>query len=264
MLAAAAARGRVGVGSAAVLIDAHAHIDEVPGLGWSMPPELVLGQMDEAGVDLTVVMTITDCPEVNPRALEMIAEVVAAHPGRFDAYARIHPWYGDEAERLLVRAIRELRFGGLKLHPVTTIAHPADSASLRLIRRAATFGAPTLFHCGDDPMTTPLEIEQAAIRVPEATIVLAHMGAYQHGPDALAVAERCPNVVLETSACPYPELIAEAVRRVGADRVVFGSDAPGCPPAIELEKVRRAGLSPAEERLVLGENQRRLLARVER
>ncbi len=247
-----------------MLIDAHAHIDEVPGLGWSMPPDLVLRQMDEAGVDLTVIMTITDAPEVNPRALEMIAEVMAAHPGRFDAYARIHPWYGDEAERLLVRAIRDLGFGGLKLHPVTTIAHPADPSSLRLIRRAAAFGAPTLFHCGDDPLTTPLEIEQAAVRVPEATIVLAHMGAYYHGQDAILVAERRPNVLLETSACPYPELIGEAVRRIGAERVIFGSDAPGCPPAIELEKVRRAGLTSGQERLVCGENQRRLLCGVDR
>ena len=80
--------------------------------------------------------------------------------------------------------------------------------------------------------------------MPEATIVFGHMGAYFHGQDALAVAERCDNVVLETSACPYPELIGEAVRRVGAERVIFGSDGPGCPPAIELEKVRRAGLAP--------------------
>ena len=95
------------------------------------------------GVQTAVIMTITDAPEVNPTALEMIADVCARWPGRFEAYARIHPWYGDEAERLLVRAIRELRFVGLKLHPVTTIAHPADESSLRLIRAAARLGAPT-------------------------------------------------------------------------------------------------------------------------
>ena len=163
-----------------------------------------------------------------------------------------------------MRAIRELRFVGLKLHPVTTIAHPADESSLRLIRAAARLGAPTLIHCGDDPFCTPLELEQAAIRVPEATIVFGHMGAYFHGQDALAVAERRENVVLETSACPYPELIGEAVRRVGAERVIFGSDGPGCPPAIELDKVRRAGLAPADLRKVLYDNQRALMDRVER
>ncbi len=246
------------------IIDAHFHVDDVPALGWHMPPELAIEQLDEAGVQTAVIMTITDAPEVNPSALEMIADVCARWPGRFEAYARIHPWYGDEAERLVVRAIRELRFVGLKLHPVSTIAHPADESSLRLIRAAARLGAPTMIHCGDDPFCTPLELEQAAIRVPEATIVFGHMGAYFHGQDALAVAERRDNVVLETSACPYPELIAEAVRRVGAGRVIFGSDGPGCPPAIELDKVRRAGLPPADLRKVVYENQRALMDRVER
>jgi uncharacterized protein len=247
-----------------VIIDAHAHVDDVPALGWHMPAELLLEQMDAAGVDVTVIMTITDAPEVNPTALEMIRGVMDAHPGRFEAYARIHPWYGDEAEALVVRAIRDLGFAGLKLHPVTTIAHPAEEASLRLIRRAASFNAPTLIHCGDDPMCTPLEIEQAAIRAPEAMIVLGHMGAYYHGQDALAVAERRPNVILETSACPYPELIGEAVRRIGAERVIFGSDAPGCPPAIELAKVRAAGLTDAELERVLHLNQQALFDGVTR
>ena len=100
--------------------------------------------------------------------------------------------------------------------------------------------------------------------MPEATIVFGHMGAYFHGQDAISVAERRENVVLETSACPYPELIGEAVRRIGAERVIFGSDGPGCPPAIELDKVRRAGLAPADLRKVLHDNQRRLMDRVER
>jgi len=124
------------------VIDAHFHVDDVPALGWHMPPELAIEQLDEAGVQTAVIMTITDAPEVNPTALEMIAEACARWPGRFEAYARIHPWYGDEAEALVVRAIRELRFVGLKLHPVTTIAHPADESSLRLIRAAARLGAP--------------------------------------------------------------------------------------------------------------------------
>jgi len=58
-----------------------------------------------------------------------LARVVAIVPRvlrdwAYDAFARIHPWYGDEAVALLERAF-ELGFKGLKLHPVSTIAHPA-------------------------------------------------------------------------------------------------------------------------------------------
>ena len=65
------------------VIDAHFHVDDVPALGWHMPASLALEQLDAAGVQTAVIMTITDAPEVNPTALEMIADVCAAHPGRF-------------------------------------------------------------------------------------------------------------------------------------------------------------------------------------
>jgi len=219
-------------------------------------------RLDEAGIDRGIVMTIVDAPEANSRALELVAEACAAYPARLDAFARIHPWYGDESLALLDRAIGELGFKGLKLHPVTTIAHPAGADTVRLIRRAAEHGAPTLFHCGDEPLTTPLAIAQAAEACPEATIILGHMGGYVHVDEAIDVAERVPNLLLETSAMPFPDRIRAAVARLGAERVLYASDGPACSPRIELEKVRLAGLDPEQERLVLGGNAERLLAAV--
>jgi predicted TIM-barrel fold metal-dependent hydrolase len=247
---------------AEVIIDAHLHVDHLPALGWEMGADVCIARMDEAGIERGVVMTIVDAPEVNPRALELVAEALERYPGRLEAFARIHPWYGDDAVSLLERAIGEYGFKGLKLHPVTTIAHPALEDSLRLIRAAAAHGAPTLLHCGDEPLTTPLAIAGAAAACPEATIILGHMGGYFHVDEAIEVAERHPNVVFDTSAMPYPAKIAEAVRRIGAERVLYASDGPFCSPRIEVEKVRLAGLSPDQERLVLGENARRLLEAV--
>jgi predicted TIM-barrel fold metal-dependent hydrolase len=238
------------------------HVDDVPALGWSLEAAECVRRLDEAGIEKGVVMTIVDAPEVNPRALDLVAEARAAFPGRLEAFARIHPWYGDEAVALLELALGELGFKGLKLHPVTTIAHPADEDTLRLIRVAAAHGAPTLFHCGDEPLTTPLAIARAAEACPEATIILGHMGGYFHVDEAIAAAERFPNLLLETSAMPYPAKIREAVERVGAGRVLYASDGPACSPRIEVEKVRLAGLDPAAERLVLGENAARLLEAV--
>jgi predicted TIM-barrel fold metal-dependent hydrolase len=88
------------------------------------------------------------------------------------------------------------------------------------------------------------------------------MGGYFHVDEAIEAAERHPNLVLETSAMPYPAKIREAVDRIGAERVLYASDGPACSPRIEVEKVRLAGLDPAAERLVLGENAAKLLAGV--
>jgi predicted TIM-barrel fold metal-dependent hydrolase len=58
---------------------------------------------------------------------------------------------------------------------------------------------------------------------------------------------------------PYPQHIAEAVEVVGPERVLFGSDGPGCNPALELAKVRRLGLDSAAESMILGGNALRLI-----
>jgi predicted TIM-barrel fold metal-dependent hydrolase len=245
-----------------MIIDAHMHIDDLPALGWKLDAELCIRRMDEAGIDAAVVMTITDWPEVNAQSIELVAEACAAHPGRLYGFARVHPWYGDEAIAALERAIIVHGFKGLKLHPVTTIAHPVGAETLRLIRTAAEHDAPTLFHCGDEPLTTPLAVAQAARECPEATIILGHMGGYFHVDEAIEVADRLPNVVLETSAMPYPEKVREAVARVGAERVLYASDGPACSPSLEVAKVRLAGLEPEAERAILGENARRILDRV--
>ena len=45
---------------------------------------------------------------------------------------------------------------------------------------------------------------------------------------------------------PMHTKIAEAVRRVGTERVLYGSDAPFHHPAVEILRVQVSGLNPAE------------------
>jgi len=47
--------------------------------------------------------------------------------------------------------------------------------------------------------------------------------------------------------------------RIGPERVIYASDGPVCSPRIEVEKVRLAGLAPADEQLVFAENATRIL-----
>jgi predicted TIM-barrel fold metal-dependent hydrolase len=237
-----------------MIVDSHAHVDEVPALGWIDPPEVLIAELDAAGIDRAVVMTYTEAPALNPRAVEYLAEQVARYPDRLVAYVRVHPWYEQEARELVDRAIREYRMKGLKLHPVGSLAHPASEASLRLIRQAAAYQAPVLFHCGDEPLTTPLQITQAAEQVPEAAIILGHMGGYFHVEEAIETAARVPNLYLETSAMPYPRLIRRAIDAIGPRRVLFASDGPGCSPRLEVHKVELAGLDEEERELVFHAN----------
>jgi predicted TIM-barrel fold metal-dependent hydrolase len=243
------------------IFDAHMHVDDVPSLGWSMSAADCIRRMDEAGVQSAIIMSITDAPALNPTVLDLIAAACAEFPDRLYGFARLHPGYGVRARELLRIAVNDLGFVGLKLHPVSTLSHPSGADTVALVREATELGVPVLFHCGDEPMTTPYQIAPLARKVPAARIILAHMGGYYHVDDAIAAAERFPNLYLETSAMPFPHKIGEAVQRIGAERVLFGSDGPVCSPVLELEKIRLAGLTDADAAQVLGGTLNRLLGR---
>lgn len=242
-----------------MIVDFHTHVDEAEAFGWIDPPEKLVALMDEAGIAVSAAMTYTDYPGLNPDAVEYLAGACARFPDRLVALVRLNPNYPREAHAALHRAVGELGYRGMKLHPTTTLAHPAGQPTVELLRACGDLGVPALFHCGDDPYTTPQSIALAAEQAPDTVIVLGHMGGYFHVDEAIAAAERHPNLHLETSAMPYPDRIAAAVARIGAGRVLFGSDGPGCNPVLEVDKVRLAGLDPADERRVLGANAAALL-----
>ena len=233
-----------------MIIDSHTHVDRV---GWYDPPETILRLMDEAGIAKSIIMTYRDAPD-SEGALEYIAEAVERYPNRLVGYARINPRRGATSHRLFEKAMEDYGFKGLKLHPVGNLCHPGGQETIALIQQAARYNAPVLFHCGDEELTLPLQVAQAAAACPEATIILGHSGGYFHVDDALRVAERYSNILLETSAMPYPRAIKVWVERLGASRVLYASDGPGCDPTIEVHKVRMAGLAAAEQEALFYRN----------
>ncbi|MGH3160194.1 MAG: amidohydrolase family protein, partial [Streptosporangiaceae bacterium] len=144
-------------------------------------------------------------------------------------------------------------FCGIKLHPLLD-GYPADAPVVWPVAELALeYGVPVLVHCGHAPFSLPWQAERLAARYPQLKMVLGHMG---HGTityidAAIEAAERHPNIWLETSGMPMGPKIREAVTRVGAARVMFGSDSPCHHPLAEQAKVLAAGLSEQELAWVL-------------
>lgn len=99
---------------------------------------------------------------------------------------------------------------------------------------------------------------------PKTPFIIARMGFNDPEP-VMDLAEIYPNMILETSWQPV-ETIAEAVRRVGASRVVFGSDWPilGNNQRVGLHRIRDAVasqmFSEEDAEKILGGNASELLA----
>ena len=79
-----------------------------------------------------------------------------------------------------------------------------------------------------------------------------HMGWRYYVDGAIKVAMKTPNIYLETAMVSMPGYIKIAVDKLGADRVIYGSDYPTGDPGAMLQVIKAARLKPEEEAMVLG------------
>lgn len=241
-----------------MIIDSHTHVDEVEAWGWIDPPEILLPLLDQAQIQKAIIMSYRDADTPEDPAVEYVREAVDQYPDRLIGYVRINAESPHAAE-ILDLALQEYEFKGVKLHPVSYVGYPYGENTIRLIKRASEYQAPVLFHSGDEPLSLPQELAETARLCPEATLILAHIGGYYHCEAAIKAAEQYENIYLDTSGMPYPSIISEAVERIGSDRVLYGSDGPGCLPELEVAKVKMADLKPEAEANVFSKNILRIL-----
>src|SRR5574341_815129 len=175
-----------------MIINSHTHVDEVEAWKWIDPPELILSLMDEAGIARSIVMTYRDATGPDDPATLYVREAIQRYPDRLIGYVRINP-NAAQAPDALDQAIGEFKMKGLKLHPVSYVGFPYSDATINLMRRAARYGAPVLFHTGDEALALPEEVAEAARLCPQATVIMGHMGGYFHANSVLGYASQLPN-----------------------------------------------------------------------
>jgi len=152
--------------------------------------------------------------------------------------------------------VEEHGFVGLKVH-----RHDAR-ITREICEVARAYRLPVLY----DVMGEVSVCELLATEYPDVPFIIPHLGSFADDWRAqlafLDPLARHPNIFTDTSGVRRFDLLEQAVKRGGARKILFGSDGPWLHPGVELAKVKALGLSPADERLVLGDNFLRLIARV--
>lgn len=240
-----------------IVFDSHTHVHTLEGHPWDSPPERLLKLMDKAGIGVSLIMPYSEIAQAEDPVMIQMRVACERYQDRLFYMARMMP--GENAEALLRDELERPQCLGLKLHPVGYRLPPTHPWVLNLVRKAGELGCPTMFHCGDEEYSLPLQLAKVAQECPDSKIILGHMGGYFHVQDAIAAAREFPNLYLESSACPHPRAIEEAVEKLGHERVLFGSDGPGCLPALELEKILMLKLPKEQEEAVLYKNYLSLL-----
>lgn len=189
------------------------------------------------------------------------AAALARTDSRYLPFARVHPPHGDAAVGELLRCLDEDGFAGLKVWLTKADSAEMDALMEILIER----NKPLLIHAmrkstGNYPgESDPVDVAVLARRFPAAKIVMAHIGGnFLHGCEAVV---DCLNVFTDCSGTFCEQgMVEHAVDRLGPDRVLFGSDAPGADFIANLAKVAAADLPPGVIEQILCSNAERVLS----
>jgi predicted TIM-barrel fold metal-dependent hydrolase len=150
------------------------------------------------------------------------------------------------------------RFRGLEISPAVHGFRFDDPGVDALCETAAASRHPVYVVCLGRPGTRAPDLAALARRHPAVAFVSGHCGYTGLDASGLRVLADVPNVCVETSGC-YTAVARLAVSRLGARRVLFGTEFPLQHPSVEIAKLRALGLSPADFALVASGNALRLL-----
>lgn len=208
--------------------------------------------------------TVEDMRHVNDQSIRISRE----WPGVVSGFCYVNALHGvDNSRRELDRC---LGGGGLVGVKSEVECNPRDPLFRPLAEKAIEYGVPLLQHTWNhtavvNPNRSGKQLEPSSADVawlareyPDLTIIMAHLtGCGVRG--VLDIAE-CPNVVVDTcGAAPFRGIVESAVRIIGAERLLYGSDQNGRDFSTQLGRIIGADLPRADKEAILWKNAERVI-----
>jgi predicted TIM-barrel fold metal-dependent hydrolase len=153
---------------------------------------------------------------------DSVSKVVSKYPERFMAFVVINPKLKNAME-ILEKGIEEQGMVGVKCHAWW---HRVDISSelLPIARRCEEKGLPLLVHLGGGRRTGNFEV--LLDNCPRLKLILAHV-AIPHFQSSWKVIKENKNCFVDISGNYInASLVRKAVKAMGPDKVIFGSDGP--------------------------------------
>jgi len=247
--------------------DNHCHIGGIPGKTASERMEKLLAIADRVGVEhLSVhlgMVTGVEDPTTEQLTADnnTVLEAVKVAGRRAHGYVYLNPNHLEFSLQEFDRCVRDGPMVGVKLWIAKRCSAPELDP---IVKRAAELKAVVYQHTwmkvgGNQPgESTPMDVVELSRRHPGVKLICGHSGGdWERG---IRVIRSSPNVYLEIAGSdPTSGFVEMAVRELGAERVIYGSDVSGRSFSSQIAKVKGAAIPDAARRLILRENLRGLL-----
>ena len=246
--------------------DVHCHMARVPGDTPEQRIEFLVRLADRMGIERLILSqgysanlhpTADQLSEENDRVLRAVRHM----PDRAYGSVYLSPIHLDLSLKEFDRCVRDGPMIGIGELEIDKRCNAPELDPI--VERAVSMKAPILQHCwlktgGNEPgESSPDDLAELARRHPDATFICAHTGGnWERG---IRMIRDTKNICAEIAGSdPTSGFVEMAVRELGAERVVYGSDVGGRSFASQLSKVMGADIPDSAKALVLGGNLRRL------
>lgn len=186
----------------------------------------------------------------------------------------VHPDHGEtalaEIERIYKKGVRFLKF-----HEMSQNIDYASPGMSNVVKKASELGMAMLFD-GRNPMDPTLigKVFNLANNNPKGKFIIAHMGGdnfkeiyyislfsmfdWFHNNIYVDIS----SISMQYAGSPYVEEIKWTIRKIGADKVFFGSDYPAVTPDNSVKDVESFGFTDKEMEAIMYGNAKKLLSSV--
>ncbi len=243
-----------------MIVDCHIHLygerEEV-----TENADELLRYADRLGIEkLIVSMGAQLCQQPDAERLELdnqyVMEAMVHAPERIEGLVYASPGHVDKSLQLMERYIAGGPMKGVKLWVSCKCSDPQLDP---IAEYAAELGVPILQHTffkatGNYPdESTPEDLVTLAARHPDVQFLMAHCGG--NWEQGIRTVSHQPNISVDVcGGDPEVGQTEYATELLGAERVLYGSDASGRSFASQLAKVIAAQISDSDRRMILGDN----------
>lgn len=263
------------------VIDVHAHLvraEEIdsyaPGTRPGVEPLLEADAAGQIAVSGLIVMARKGDLEKTRAQNDEVKALAEKTQGRLFPVGSVHPDDGEGALKELER-LKSLGFKLIKLHPNTQKFDVGSPALAAVVEKAGELGLVMIFDA-----FSPWDANETgkylllAVTHPKAKLILAHVGGSrfdEFNMFGMVRDDHFPwwpnNVWVDVSATahfyaqsPYTEQLRWTLRKIGTDRVVFGSDWPVDAPGHAVADYQALGFTADEQRQIFCTNAKDLLS----
>ncbi|MFN7997892.1 MAG: amidohydrolase family protein [Bryobacteraceae bacterium] len=247
--------------------DTHCHLTDVPGDTPEERMAQIAGYLDRMGIE-RVMLSLGFPLETDPSPEQMrlendqVLRAIRSRPDHAYGFVYLNPNHLQASLDEFDRCVRDGPMIGVKLWVARHCSAPEVDP---IAERAAKMKVPVLQHTwfkngGNGPgESSPTDMALLAARHPDVQFIAAHTGGnWELGIRAL---RNSPNVCAEVAGSnPTAGFVEMAIRELGPQRLIYGSDAWGRSFASQLGKVMGAEIEESSRSLILGGNLRRLLS----